>query len=75
MVRLLFASGASFELAVPVFETLPAFASASVTVCEAVQVMLAPGASVDCGHTGGASTLLSETVTPVRVEVPVSVTR
>jgi hypothetical protein len=65
---------------VAVFLTCPAFTSACVTVYVAVHVVDAPGANVVTGHetTGGGparTNVISLTVSPVRVTLPVLVTR
>ena len=62
-------------LAVALLFTVPAFTSAWVIVCVPVQVVLAPGASVVTGQTAAASSSASLIAMPVRVTLPVLVTR
>ena len=57
-----------------VFTTLPAFRSACVTVCAPVHVVDTPGANVVTGQLTPA-VFASVTLTPVRVTLPVLVTR
>ena len=76
-------SGVSFELAVTVLESTPlpgvgdpfASISACVNVCVAVQVVLAPGASVVVRQTASSLSLSSLKAIPVNVTLPVFVTR
>jgi hypothetical protein len=55
--------------------TTPAFTSACVIVCEPVQVVLAPGAKVVAAQMAAALSCASTTAMPVKVTLPVLVTR
>ena len=83
MLKVSVVAGASFEEAVTVFLTKPlpavgepfASSSAWVNVCVAVHVIEAAGARVVPGHARSSLSLSSDRLIPVRLVLPVFVTR
>ena len=61
--------------AVALLFTVPALISACVMVCVPVQVVDAPGDNVVTGHTAAASNCASLTTMPLKVTLPVLVTK